>query len=93
MKFPTFVYRDKGEFQRNGGTYSYALVNNESEMEEKLADGWYSTLPEAIDGRKRQTDIPPRAQLEKDAESLGVKFNKRTSDETLIERINEALGN
>jgi hypothetical protein len=50
-EYPVFVYKDKGPHQRAGGTYDHKIVETEQEFEASLADGWFPTLPEAIEGK------------------------------------------
>ena len=98
MEFPVLVYRCPGTNQRPGGTYSYRQVNDDGELADALADGWFTTLPEAIDGKSTQADgaisddaPPTRAELEAKATELAIKFDGRTSDKALRDRIAAAL--
>jgi hypothetical protein len=98
MEFPTLVYRCPGNYQRPGGTYAYRQVADDAGLADALADGWFATLPEAIDGRSATTvedvsdDAPPtRAELESKATELQIKFDGRTSDKALRDRIAAAL--
>jgi hypothetical protein len=50
-QFPAFVYKDKGPHQRAGGSYDHKLVEDEAEFDAALTDGWFPTLPEAIEGK------------------------------------------
>lgn len=50
MEFPTLVYRDKGDHQRPGGTYSYAKAEHEEQLKDLIEAGWFLSLPEAIQG-------------------------------------------
>lgn len=50
-QFPAFVYKDKGPHQRAGGSYDHKVVEDESEFDAALTDGWFPTLPEAIEGK------------------------------------------
>ena len=44
------VYRVPGIHATGGGeTFSFLGVNSQEDMDTALADGWYKTLPEAID--------------------------------------------
>lgn len=48
--FPDMVYRVPGLHATGGGeTFSFLGVNSQDELDAALADGWYKTLPEAID--------------------------------------------
>ncbi len=50
-EYPALVYKDKGPHQRAGGTYDHKLVETDQEFDAALADGWFPTLPEAIEGK------------------------------------------
>lgn len=104
MEFPALVYRTPGPYQRTGGTYDYRGVTNHDELKECLRAGWYSSLPEAMERRHAidesaldtATDVaddaaPTREELEAKARELGIKFDGRTGDKKLLERITEAL--
>jgi hypothetical protein len=98
MEFPALVYRCPGTNQRPGGTYSYRQIADDDELAEALADGWFSTLPEAVSGvsataaQEVSDDAPPtREELEAKAAELQIKFDGRTSDKALSDRIAAAL--
>ena len=46
--FPTLVYRCPGEHQRPGGSFGFIQAVDESKFNAYIADGWFSTLEEAI---------------------------------------------
>jgi hypothetical protein len=48
--------------------------------------------PVAVEEIVDDNAAPTREELTTKAKELGVRFNARTSDETLLERIEEALG-
>lgn len=104
--FPTLVYKCPGNHQRPGGTYAYKGVKDEDQHAAALADGWFDTLPEAIDGHEAKKSQqaepapvsqtadaapPTRAELEQKAKELGIKFDGRTSDKKLSEAIADKL--
>jgi hypothetical protein len=98
MEFPALVYRCPGTNPRPGGTYSYRQIADDDELTEALADGWFATLPEAIDGKSTQADEPvsddappTREELEAKATELQIRFDGRTSDKALRDRIAAAL--
>ena len=81
-EFPALVYKAKGRFQRNGGTYDFTGVNNAEDLAKKLADGWFETLEAAINGKPVQSFA---------ATELGIKFDGRYSDKRIAGLIEEAL--
>ena len=92
--FPTLVYKDKGPHQRMGGTYNYQVVNDQSQFDAALKNGWFATLAEVIDPNATVVDDTgpaTREELETKANELGVKFDGRTSDKKLSAMIDEAL--
>lgn len=97
MSYPRLVYRCPGKIQRAGGTYDHKAVEDDDEHKSALADGWFATLPEAIEGKSVETikvedNAPPtRAELEAKAKELGLKFDGRTNDAKLGKLIDEAL--
>ena len=97
MEFPTLVYRCPGTHQRPGGTYAYRQASDADQFAAALDDGWFATLPEAIDGKtasppQQDDDTPPtRAELEQKATELQIKFDGRTSDRKLRDLIAAAL--
>lgn len=96
--FPTIVYRTPGAHQRAGGTYSYQGIADAETLESALADGWFRTLPEAIDGKHddatghEDEEMPTREELEAKAKELEIKFDGRTTDKSLAEKIEHVLG-
>ena len=99
MEFPTLVYKDGGPHQRPGGTFDYKRIVNDDQLAAALADGWFLTLveatqPAAVDLAEiaSNDDAPPtREELETKARELGIKFDGRTSDKTLLSKIEAAL--
>tara|TARA_R110001606_G_scaffold326390_1_gene473156 strand:- start:630 stop:962 length:333 start_codon:yes stop_codon:yes gene_type:complete len=101
---PKLVYKSPGDqYGPEGKTYSWAGVKTQEELDGKLADGWFATLAEAIapkDAPKIEPKAvepdenapPTRSELEQKAEELGLKFDGRTSDNKLSQKIQESLG-
>lgn len=88
-EFPSLVYKDKGNQQRAGGSYSYLLVEDKKQYDSAIADGWFPNLLEAIAPPK---ELPPtRAELDAKATELGIKFDGRMSDKTIADKIAENL--
>ena len=103
-EFPALVYKDKGKYDRKGGTYDFTGVQNAEELASKLASGWYLSLEEAINPVSAapvkeeviipDDDAPPtRAELEAKATELGIKFDGRYSDKRISQLIEDALAN
>jgi len=96
-QFPTIVYKGKGPYSRAGGTYDYASANDQDELDAKLNEGWFATLPVAIDANDNPQpvsadDAPPtRSELEAKAAELGIKFDGRTTDKKLGQLIQDKL--
>lgn len=102
MRFPTMVYITPGPHQRPGGTFAYRGVNDKTELDEALKEGWFRTIPEAVAKKHNEvaeTEVlgdnlapPTRKELEQKAKELGIKFDKKSTDEELAKKIQEALG-
>lgn len=88
MEFPAYVFRDGGPHKRAGGTYDSVIVKSESEWKEKISDGWFSTIGDAIEG-KVEEPLMQRSDLEAKATALGIKFDGRTKDHKLAAMIAE----
>ncbi len=96
-QFPTLVYKGHGPHSRAGGTYDYTAANDQEELDAKLVDGWFATLPEAIDAHDKpatksdDTTPPTRKELEVKAKELGIKFTNKTTDAELGAAITATL--
>ena len=100
MEFPALVYKAEGKYIRPHGTYDFASVNDQQELEQKLGEGWFDSLEAAIEGEaKKDTSEsvwddsapPTREELETKATELGIKFDGRYSDKKIAQMIDEAL--
>jgi len=105
MSFPDIVYRVPGpHFGPHGCTYDFRGVADESELDAALASGWFRSIEDArapkespaeapvVDSGGFDDESPPsREELEQKATELGLKFDGRTTDKRLAERIAEAL--
>lgn len=102
----TIVYKDCGPYQRRGGTYDSVAVHSQEELDEKLANGWYSH-PDEIGAKAVATlssdtpaseikepeseAAPTRDELKLKATELGIQFAANTSDKKLRELIEAKL--
>lgn len=106
MEFPRIVFKCPGDLPRQGGTFKILQVSDDVTHACAVADGWFSSLPEAIESHDNPkpvvVDVAPvveveqesRESLESQAKELGIKFDGRTSDAKLSRLIAEAsLGN
>jgi hypothetical protein len=106
MEFPRFVYLSPGNFRRGKSSYRYVSVNSLEEHDAYLAQGWSTSADLAIDRANAPTPAPApapapvvpednapptRAELESKARELGLRFDGRTSDRTLLRRITQAI--
>ncbi len=98
MKYQDMVYQCPGPHARKGGTFDTKGVNSKEEHEAALKNGWFNTLPEAIEGKSAVVDLPPvelpptREELEQKAKELNIKFDKKTTDEVLAKKISDVMG-
>jgi len=103
---PTIVYKDGGPYQRRGGTFDTLAVTTQEDLDEKLANGWYSH-PDEISAKAVATlssdspaadvkapeskDAPTRDELKLKATELGIEFAANISDKKLRELIEAKL--
>lgn len=93
MEFPRLVYKSASVHE---------LAEDAKHFDSLISAGWFPSVPDAIAGKKAvsnkdespvdQGDDPTRDELEQKATELGIKFDKRTSDAKLVERIAELIG-
>lgn len=89
---PTIVYKDKGPYQRPGGTFDYKGISTQEQFDAALTDGWLASYAELYEQPQADDSAPPtRAELEQKAKELGIKFDGRTSDKKIGELIAQAL--
>jgi len=98
MKSTTMLYKHPGIHEIHGDRFDYIIVDSD-QVNEALADGWSLTT----DGAKHNNQLgavgsepvnegsPTRDEMIQKAESLGIKVDKRWSDETLLDKIEQAL--
>lgn len=92
MEFPTIFYRTPGIHSAGGKlTYDYVAVPDEEAADRFIDQGYVTSLEAALAPEpKADEPLSARALLEAEAKRLGVSFNRKTSDETLEERITAA---
>lgn len=89
----TMLYKFPGPHEIHGGRFDYTVVPDE-QIEQALAEGWHLTTDAAKaaeEAPQEESAAPTRAELEAKATELGIKFDGRTSDKTLGEKIAAAL--
>ena len=100
----SMLYKAPGPHFCDGSMVDYIVVADSLD-DETVAAGWFRTIPEALaaaevkapeapeDAPEVPADDAPvtRAELEAKATELGLKFDGRTTDAKLAERIAEAL--
>lgn len=94
----TILYRCPGKHLVTNGVTFDTLGIELADVAKALADGWHETLPAAIEAFQNPAavipadDAPPtRAEMLDQADTLGIKVDKRWSDETLLAKIAEAI--
>ena len=85
------LYKLGNHIEIEGVKYEYAIVSEE-EVEEKLSEGWYLTTTEAKKVDSNDDGDVTREEIEFKAKELGIKFDGRMSDKTLLTKIEEKLG-
>lgn len=93
------VYRCPGpHFGPSGTTYESRGVKDDLQLLEAISQGWRESLVLAVsdyqneDVEQVKDDLPPtRDEIEQKANELGIKFDGRTTDRKLLERIAEVL--
>lgn len=76
MEFPRLVFKCPGDMPRKGGTFKVLQVRDDASHDELLADGWFATLPEAIDAH----DNPKPVDAPKPVKADEVKSAPEVSD-------------
>ena len=95
MKNATMLYKLGTQMKWEGVEYDTIIVD-EDDIEEKLNDGWFRTASEAVADAesKGDTDLDgdvTRKEMEIKAKELGIKFNHKTTNESLMAKIEEVL--
>jgi hypothetical protein len=103
MNYPRNVYKSPGSHSCQGGSFDLMSVNDEEEHEIAIIDGWFDSIPDALEGKKTvpvaapivvaEDDAPPtRDEMMAKAKELGIKVDGRWSDERLMSEIEQKLG-
>lgn len=99
-EYPKMLYKCPGPVQHNDGiSYQPFIVNDADEEQAALADGcelvvedaWAKSQTDAETTETTEQESAELADLQKQAEELGIKVDGRWSAATLQEKINEAL--
>lgn len=107
--FSEVLYKCPGIHQCPGGTFNWLGVKSKAEMDNALRNGWFRTMPEAIEAYhsiKKPVSVkvpepvipednapPTLEELRMKAGELGIKFTESTKYATLLRKIEEALAN
>ena len=101
----SMLYKAPGPHFCDGSMVDHIVVPDHLD-DETVASGWFRTIPEALAAvapvvasepvsdvpEVVPDDAPPtRAEMEQKATELGVKFDGRTTDAKLLQRIEGAL--
>ena len=77
---PTIVYKLGGKhFGPKGSTYSYKGVDNETDLEHLLANGWFASLDEALNAQdnkpkaSKKADAPIKKDIEPEVKAIQYK--------------------
>lgn len=93
--FPRMIFKNHGLEEIHGGFFNTFIVENEEELQNALADGWFLTTCEARKPAELVpvfVDAPPtRTELERKATELGIAFDGRTTDAKLGAKIADAI--
>ena len=95
MKNATMLYKIGTQMEWEGVSYDTVIVD-EDDIDEKLKDGWYRNPLEAKSANEAKGDADldgevTREEMETKARELGIKFNHKTTNASLMAKINEAV--
>jgi hypothetical protein len=95
MKNATMLYKLGTEMKWEGVDYDTVIVG-EDDIEEKLKEGWFRTAGEANADAESKGDADldgnvTRKEMEIKAKELGIKFNHKTTNDSLLAKIEEAI--
>ena len=94
--FPTIVYKDGGPHSRPGGSFSWVEAPDEEAFNGLLKNGYYASLPEAIEKKSVSEEAsneaaPTREEIETKATELGIPFRSNWHDATILEKIRKKI--
>lgn len=93
--YPKMVFKCPGDQVLPGGkSYGHKVVHSDEETDVAVADGWFPSVPEAVEGKLDEPaaqepaeGAPRREELEAKAKELGLRFGKKTTEAELGEAI------
>jgi hypothetical protein len=101
MNYPRMVYRTPGPNPVGAKSFAHESVADDAALAAALADGWFASLPEALDPPAPAAPVaapvvddnapPTRAEMEAQAARMGIDVDRRWSDKTLLDKIDAAL--
>ena len=99
MSNPTMVYIVGTTLKHDGNIFDYKIVEADvpegaegSELDAALADGWYRTPAEALEGVPSDDAAPTREELKTKADELNLEYPGNISTKKLAELVYSALG-
>lgn len=87
------VYRlgDK-HFGPNGTKYDFAIVLNKASLDQRIKDGWFNTLEEALNPDDSIGDeAPTRNEVKMKADELGLKYPKNIKTSKLQKIVEDEI--
>lgn len=87
---PEIVYKLGGKhFGPNGSKYDFAVVKNKSEFDQRIKDGWFNTLDEAVNGVSNLA--PTRDEVKQKADELGLEYVKNIKTAKLQKMVEDEI--
>lgn len=92
MKSPTMLYKHPGQHEIHESNFDFIIVD-ECDVQQAIKDGWFLTTDAAKSNDKQpyESESTNRQEMIQKAESLGIKVDKRWSDETLISKVSQII--
>ena len=98
MEFPVMLYRCPGPNQCQGGSFSHVAAVDQAEFDQRIADGWHASVPDALAPPPKPEPLPvaddaapTRAELEAKAAELGIEVDGRWGDAKIAKLIADTL--